>query len=156
MLVEQVWGRDLSGYDPDGLLPDIDPDVDGTAITRGCVCHEPIRWPSPPSGELAERKGLTIRQLVIEVTTRSAFVGSPATVAETIDRYVQATPLTVTSSSLTHLRIASTASSTTSSRCSRSAACFVPTTRVRTLRDHLGNPPPAGSRRSRARLLGRL
>ena len=39
--------------------------------------------------ELAERKGLSIRQLVIEVTARSAFVGSPATVAETIDRYVQ-------------------------------------------------------------------
>jgi FMN-dependent oxidoreductase (nitrilotriacetate monooxygenase family) len=89
--VEQVWGRDLSGYDPDGPLPDFDPDVDGsTAITRGRVRHEAdslavaARW-----RELAERKGLTIRQLVIEVTTRSAFVGSPATVAETIDRHVQ-------------------------------------------------------------------
>ena len=39
--VEQVWGRDLSAYDPDGPLPDVDPDVDGSiAITRGRVRHE--------------------------------------------------------------------------------------------------------------------
>jgi len=90
--VEQVWGRDLSSYDPDGPLPDLDPDVEGTgSITRGRVRHEkdPLavaaKWRA-----LAERKGLSIRQLVIEVTARSAFVGGAATVAETIDRYVQA------------------------------------------------------------------
>ena len=39
--LEQVWGRDLSAYDPDGPLPDVDPDVDGIgAITRGRVRHE--------------------------------------------------------------------------------------------------------------------
>jgi FMN-dependent oxidoreductase (nitrilotriacetate monooxygenase family) len=90
--VEQVWGRDLSSYDPEGPLPDVDPDVDGSiSITRGRVRHEgdPLavaaRW-----RELAQRKGLSMRQLVIEVTARSAFVGSAATVAELIDRYVQA------------------------------------------------------------------
>lgn len=89
--VEQVWGRDLSGYDPDGPLPEGGPDVEGSiAITRGRVRHEadPLavaaRW-----RELAERKGLSLRQLVIEVTARSAFVGSAATVAEAIDRHVQ-------------------------------------------------------------------
>lgn len=90
--VEQVWGRDLSDLDPDGPLPDFDPDVDGAGtITRGRVRHESnslavaAKW-----REIAERKRLSIRELVIEVTTRSAFVGSPSTVAETIDRYVQA------------------------------------------------------------------
>ncbi len=89
--VEQVWGRDLSSYDPDGPLPDVDPDVDGSiSITRGRVRHEAdslavaAKWRA-----LAERDGLSIRQLVMEVTARSAFVGSAATVAETIDRYVQ-------------------------------------------------------------------
>lgn len=89
--VEQVWGRDLSTYDPDGPLPDVDPDVDGSiSITRGRVRHEAdslavaAKWRA-----LADRNGLSIRQLVIDVTTRSAFVGSPTTVAETIDRYVQ-------------------------------------------------------------------
>jgi len=40
--------------------------------------------------ELAARKGLSLREVVIEVTSRASFVGSPATVAEAIDRYVQA------------------------------------------------------------------
>ena len=90
--VEQVWGRDLSSYDPDGPLPDLDPDVEGTgSITRGRVRHE--KDPLAVAAKwrvFAERKGLSIRQLVIEVTARSAFVGGAATVAETIDRYVQA------------------------------------------------------------------
>src|SRR5262249_37060779 len=32
--LEQVWGSDLSGYDPDGPLPDVEPDV-SAEITRG-------------------------------------------------------------------------------------------------------------------------
>jgi FMN-dependent oxidoreductase (nitrilotriacetate monooxygenase family) len=90
--LEQVWGRDLSAYDPDGPLPDVDPDVDGgIAITRGRVRHEQdpralaARW-----RELAEAKNLSIRQLIIEVTTRSAFVGTARQVAEKINDYVQA------------------------------------------------------------------
>jgi FMN-dependent oxidoreductase (nitrilotriacetate monooxygenase family) len=90
--LEQVWGRDLSAYDPDGPLPAIDPDVDGgVSITRGRVRHEqnPLavaaKW-----RELAEQKHLSIRQLIIEVTTRSAFIGTPGQVAETINEYVQA------------------------------------------------------------------
>ena len=90
--VEQIWGRDLSDLDPDGPLPSFDPDVDGTiSITRGRVRHErdPLavakKW-----REMSEQKGLSVRQLVIEVTTRSAFVGSAATVAATINEYVQA------------------------------------------------------------------
>lgn len=90
--LEQVWGRDLSAYDPDGPLPDVDPDVDGGAsITRGRVRHEqdPLavaaRW-----RRLAEERQLSIRQLIIEVTTRTAFVGTPRQVAAQIDANVQA------------------------------------------------------------------
>jgi FMN-dependent oxidoreductase (nitrilotriacetate monooxygenase family) len=90
--LEQVWGRDLSAYDPDGPLPDVDPDVDGgISITRGRVRHEQdpralaAKW-----RELAEAKSLSIRQLIIEVTTRSAFVGTARQVAEKINDYVQA------------------------------------------------------------------
>ena len=90
--LEQIWGRDLSGYDPDGPLPDVDPDVEGSdSITRGRVRHEKdpaavaARW-----REVAEQKGLSIRELVIEMTARSSFVGSASTVAATINDYVQA------------------------------------------------------------------
>jgi FMN-dependent oxidoreductase (nitrilotriacetate monooxygenase family) len=89
--LEQVWGRDLSGYDPEGPLPDIDPDVEGSiAITRGRVRHErdPLavatKW-----RQLAEEKHLSIRQLIIEVTARLGFVGTPRGVASQINRHVQ-------------------------------------------------------------------
>jgi FMN-dependent oxidoreductase (nitrilotriacetate monooxygenase family) len=90
--LEQVWGRDLSGYDPDGPLPDVEPDVDGgISITRGRVRHEQDpRAVAAKWRELAEAKGLSIRQLVIEVTTRSAFVGTARQVAEKINAHVQA------------------------------------------------------------------
>ena len=77
--VEQLWGRDLSGYDPDGPLPDVDPDVEGGLnITRGRVRHDkdPLavanKWRA-----IAEAKQLSMRQLVIEMTARASFVGSP-------------------------------------------------------------------------------
>jgi FMN-dependent oxidoreductase (nitrilotriacetate monooxygenase family) len=89
--IEQVWGRDLSSYDPDGALPDVEPDLEGgLSITRGRVRHarDPLAvvetW-----RDLAQAKGLSIRQLVIEVTTRGGFVGSPSTIADAIDRNVQ-------------------------------------------------------------------
>jgi FMN-dependent oxidoreductase (nitrilotriacetate monooxygenase family) len=90
--VEQLWGRDLAGYDPDGPLPDVDPDVEGGLnITRGRVRHDkdPLavanKWRA-----IAEAKQLSMRQLVIEMTARASFVGSPTTVATKINDAVQA------------------------------------------------------------------
>ncbi|ASQ92085.1 NtaA/DmoA family FMN-dependent monooxygenase [Streptomyces sp. 11-1-2] len=37
--LEQVWRRDLSGYDPDGPLPDVEPRADAVGITRGRARH---------------------------------------------------------------------------------------------------------------------
>ncbi|WP_459545954.1 NtaA/DmoA family FMN-dependent monooxygenase [Nocardia sp. X0981] len=87
--LEQVWGRDLSGYDPDGPLPDVDP-VENATITRGRVRHDkdPLAvaklW-----RERAEAQNLSIRELIIEITARQQFVGTPGQVAADIDRYVQ-------------------------------------------------------------------
>lgn len=88
--LEQVWGRDLSGYDPDGPLPDVDPDP-GAEITRGRVRHEkdPVAVANSWR-ELAEAKGgLSIRELIIETTARQSFVGTPRQVARQMDDYVQ-------------------------------------------------------------------
>ncbi|WP_063729575.1 NtaA/DmoA family FMN-dependent monooxygenase [Streptomyces sp. RTd22] len=88
--LEQVWGRDLSGYDPDGPLPDLEPLAEGVNITRGRARHhhDPLavarRW-----REVAEAKKLSIRELVIELTGRYAFTGTPARVAADINAYVQ-------------------------------------------------------------------
>ena len=87
--LEQVWGRELSDYDPDGPLPDVEP-TDDASITRGRVRH--IRDPREVAKawrEKAAAENLSIRELIIEVTARQQFVGTPSEVADDIDRYVQ-------------------------------------------------------------------
>ena len=78
-LMEQVWNRDLSGYDPDGPLPDVEPVIGTETIAPG---RASVRMYRDPLGtarqwrELAEAKHLSIRQLMIEVSARQSFVGS--------------------------------------------------------------------------------
>jgi len=88
--LEQVWGRDLTAYDPDGPLPDVEPDFDGADITRGRARH--VKDPRPVVAawrEQAAANGWSIRDLVIAVTSRGGFVGTPHHVADEIDRHVQ-------------------------------------------------------------------
>lgn len=88
--LEQLWGRDLTAYDPDGPLPDVDPDFDNADITRGRVRH--VKDPRPVAQawrDLAEAKGLSIRELVIEVSARHSFIGTPGQVAESMNDYIQ-------------------------------------------------------------------
>jgi FMN-dependent oxidoreductase (nitrilotriacetate monooxygenase family) len=91
--LEQLWNRDLSGYDPDGPLPKIDPDLGEHTVARGRASVRMHRDPLQVANEwraLAEAKGYSIRELVINVTGRQNFIGSPRTIAETINEYVQA------------------------------------------------------------------
>ncbi|MCE7002462.1 NtaA/DmoA family FMN-dependent monooxygenase [Kibdelosporangium philippinense] len=92
-LLEQVWNRDLSSYDPDGPLPEVDPQVSADHIARGRASVRMNRDPLAVAKqwrELAVAKGLSIRDLMIEVSARQTFVGSPSTVAQSIDDLVQA------------------------------------------------------------------
>jgi FMN-dependent oxidoreductase (nitrilotriacetate monooxygenase family) len=90
--LEQVWNRDLSAYDPDGPLPDVDPLAGEHTVARGRASVRMHRDPLAVARqwrELAESKQLSIRELVIEVSGRQSFIGSPTTVAETINDLVQ-------------------------------------------------------------------
>ncbi|MEV7254211.1 NtaA/DmoA family FMN-dependent monooxygenase [Streptomyces cyaneofuscatus] len=87
LAAEQLWGTDLSAYDPDGPLPEIDPVLD-SGLVKGRVLHgDPFavvaRWRA-----IAEAKGLSLRQTVIETTTRQSFIGSPQTVAAELTAFV--------------------------------------------------------------------
>ncbi|MEV0235300.1 NtaA/DmoA family FMN-dependent monooxygenase [Nonomuraea sp. NPDC050786] len=86
--LEQIWGRDLSGYDPEGPLPGVDPAVEqGVSQGRVQVADRVAvaeRWRA-----VAREKELTIRELVIQMTGRQSFVGSPATVAAQIEEFVR-------------------------------------------------------------------
>jgi FMN-dependent oxidoreductase (nitrilotriacetate monooxygenase family) len=88
-MLEQVWGRDLSGYDPDGSLPEFDPAGD-TGITQGRVRHGDPVAVARSWRERAQAENLSIRELIIAVTSRQQFVGTAAQIADEIDRYVQA------------------------------------------------------------------
>ncbi|MCU7725175.1 NtaA/DmoA family FMN-dependent monooxygenase [Actinoplanes sp. KI2] len=91
-LLEQLWNRDLSGYDPDGPLPAIDPDVSDGHIARGRASVRMHRDPIATAREWrdrAEAGHLSIRELIIEVTGRQTFIGAAATVAARIDELVQ-------------------------------------------------------------------
>lgn len=90
--LEQVWNRDLSSYDPDGPLPDVDPLPGENTVARGRASVRMFADPfvvAKQWRELAEAEKLSIREVVIKVSGRQSFVGSAATVAETLNRFVQ-------------------------------------------------------------------
>ena len=92
--LEQLWNTDLSDHDPDGPLPSFDPvvtDVDNL-FSKGRASVRMNRNPVEVANEYrqrAEAKGLSSRELIIEVTGRQQFVGTAEYVAAEIDRYVQ-------------------------------------------------------------------
>jgi FMN-dependent oxidoreductase (nitrilotriacetate monooxygenase family) len=90
--LEEVWNRDLSGYDPDGPLPDVDPLIGEHTVAKGRASVRMNRDPLAVAKdwrERAEAKGLSIRELMIEISSRQNFIGSAATVAAQIDDLVQ-------------------------------------------------------------------
>jgi FMN-dependent oxidoreductase (nitrilotriacetate monooxygenase family) len=90
-LVGLVWGRDLSDRDPDGPLPEDDPVPAPISVTRGAARDgkDPVaiakEWRA-----LAEAKNLSLRQVAIETSERSGFVGTPGQVADELARWVRA------------------------------------------------------------------
>jgi FMN-dependent oxidoreductase (nitrilotriacetate monooxygenase family) len=87
LALEQIWGVDLSSYDPDGPLPDIDPEPE-PALAQGRVrVADPLavaeKWRA-----LSRAKGLSIRQTVIEASGRQSFIGTPEAVAAELDEFV--------------------------------------------------------------------
>ena len=90
-LVGLVWGRDLSDRDPDGPLPEDDPLPAPISVTRGAARDgkDPVsiarEWRA-----IAEAKNLSLRELAIETSQRSGFVGTPGQVADELTRWVRA------------------------------------------------------------------
>ncbi|MCC5474980.1 NtaA/DmoA family FMN-dependent monooxygenase [Streptomyces barringtoniae] len=77
--LERLWGVDLCGHDPDGPLPGIAP-RSGDRETLARVGR--LR-------ALAEEKGLSSRETVIEASGRPSFVGTPDAVAADLDAHVR-------------------------------------------------------------------
>lgn len=87
--LEQVWNRDFSGYDPEGPLPDVEPDTGPESAQGFANRHAAVRSRIAKLREVAEAEKLSIRDLIIRLTANHTFVGTPGQVAADIDRYVQ-------------------------------------------------------------------
>lgn len=90
ILLEQIWNRDLSGYDPEGPVPEIGPDPDAPPIIQGrAFVHQDRFATAERLRQVAEAKKLSVREVVIDQFERGALVGTPTQVAEQIDTFVQ-------------------------------------------------------------------
>ncbi|WP_432993755.1 NtaA/DmoA family FMN-dependent monooxygenase [Dactylosporangium sp. CA-233914] len=90
ILLETVWNRDLSGYDPDGPLPDVDPAPDGPPVIQGRArIHQNAFETVAEWRAIAEANRYTLRELAIHVFGRTEFIGTPSQVAQRLDDFVQ-------------------------------------------------------------------
>lgn len=90
ILLEQLWNRDLSAYDPDGPIPDIDPDPEAPPFIEGRAFLYQDRFETVAKlRAVSEQKKLTLRETVADQFERGPIVGTPAQVAEQIDTFVQ-------------------------------------------------------------------
>jgi alkanesulfonate monooxygenase SsuD/methylene tetrahydromethanopterin reductase-like flavin-dependent oxidoreductase (luciferase family) len=90
--LEQVWNRDLSRYDPDGPLPDVEPLTGENTIAKGRASVRMFKDPAATVREWRDKaaaKNLSIRDLVIDVSARQTFIGSADSVATQINDLVQ-------------------------------------------------------------------
>jgi len=153
LLLEQVWNRDLSAYDPDGPLPEVEPDVTSPSIIQGRarMYSDPIAT-AADWRQRAEARHLSIRDLVIEVTGRQTFIGTPTQVADAVDDFVQsdAADGVILIPHLTPTGIDDFVDLVVPLLQERGAVRTGYETR--TLREHLGLPPtnPAGRDRARS------
>lgn len=86
----QVWGTDLSGYDPHGPLPDFDPEVRPAAGLKGNVASKTDPRETVATWRaIAERDGHTLHSLMAAIYGKAEFVGTPASVAAQLSDAVQ-------------------------------------------------------------------
>lgn len=81
---EQVWNRDLSDCDPDGPLPDVEPDDGAELLSQGRAASRRIDRAATVAQwrELARSRGYTLRQTAAEMSSHQSFVGTPESVAD--------------------------------------------------------------------------
>ncbi len=92
--IEQLWNRSLPDFDVDGPLPAFDPVVSENLVSKGrASVRQFAKDPVALAREWRDRADaghLSAREVVIEVTGRQSFIGSPRTVATAVNDLVQA------------------------------------------------------------------
>lgn len=88
--LERIWLIDLSGTDPDGQLPSVDPDFGklGAVLAKSPAKERDPRKLVENWRSIAAAEKLTNRQLVKRLTVRPGIVGSPQTIADQIEHWL--------------------------------------------------------------------
>ncbi|PRY11051.1 NtaA/DmoA family FMN-dependent monooxygenase [Kineococcus rhizosphaerae] len=89
-LVGQVWGEDLSGYDPDGPLPAHDPvieDIDGTRGAHRAGAN--ARSLAQQWRAVAEENKFSLRELVLHHSSERGFAGTASQLADELTFWVR-------------------------------------------------------------------
>ena len=80
VFLEQLWNRELSEYDPDGPLPDVDPIEGESIIAPGSIPARSFTGRRQATADewraQAAAEGLSIRELMVRKAARQTFVGS--------------------------------------------------------------------------------
>ncbi|GAA3564642.1 LLM class flavin-dependent oxidoreductase [Amycolatopsis ultiminotia] len=85
-----LWNVDLSGYDPDGPLPDVEPQEQDNSGAFGAARRPDSRATVAQWRDAAAAHGWSLRQTVIELGQRArSHVGTPAGLAEKFARFVR-------------------------------------------------------------------
>lgn len=90
LILERLWNRDLSNYDPEGPLPEVEPDTQGPPLFAGRTRqHDDVHAEVARLREISDHQGLNLRETVIATQARQSLIGSPETVARQIIDSVQ-------------------------------------------------------------------
>jgi FMN-dependent oxidoreductase (nitrilotriacetate monooxygenase family) len=85
-----LWNRDLSGFDPDGPIPDVEPAEPDDSGAFGAARIANSRATIAKWREQSEANGWSLRETVIELGQRArSHVGTPAGLAEKFGRFVR-------------------------------------------------------------------
>ncbi|WP_084627081.1 NtaA/DmoA family FMN-dependent monooxygenase [Pseudoclavibacter soli] len=87
---EQIWNRDLSGYDLTTDIPDVEPDLEAPRFINGRTYHWDRSKAVADIRAFAEaRGGASLRDWFLETEGRIQFAGTPQQVADKLDAFVQ-------------------------------------------------------------------
>lgn len=90
ILAEQIWNRDLSQFDVEQGVPDLEPDLESPRFINGRTYHRDRPAEVRLIRDYSEANGnLSLREVFIRTRGRADFIGTARQVAQALDEFVQ-------------------------------------------------------------------
>lgn len=146
--VEKSYGRELPELDPDGPLPDFDPEIEEISVEGGTVGHylTPKQVVDGWRQTSAERGLRSIRELVLHLNQYRAWVGTPGDIADRLAHVVRSGAYDGLNLGLRHVPGGLDDVVNTLVPALQERGAYPSEYAGTTLREHLGLRPPIGRR----------